>query len=47
MGRCSGSQGRLLDGLFHLLACLMDQVDLLRQRFLDHFAQIFEEMPAI
>jgi len=33
--------------LLHLLACLTEHVDLLRQRFLDHFPQIFEHMPAI
>jgi len=37
----------LLRGLFHLLACLTQHVDLLRQCFLDHFSQIFQEMPAI
>src|SRR5215471_16356484 len=41
------NQGRLLGVHFHLLACLTQHVDLLRQRFLDHFSQIFEYMPTI
>lgn len=41
------SQGRLLGVLFHPLACLTEHVDLLCQRFLDHFSQVFEHMPAI
>jgi len=32
---------------FTRLSCLTEHVDLLRQRFLDHFPQIFEHMPAI
>ena len=29
------------------LPCLTQHVDLVCQRFLDHFSQIFQEMPAI
>jgi hypothetical protein len=45
--RLRWSKGRLLGVLFHLLACLTEHLDLLRQRFLDHFSQIFEHMPTI
>jgi len=37
----------LLGVLFPLLTSLTEYVDVLRQRFLDHFPQIFEHMPAI
>jgi hypothetical protein len=47
LDRLRWSQGRLLEVLFHLLACLTEHLDLLRQRFLDHFSQIFEHMPTI
>jgi len=47
VGRLRWSQGHLLGVPLDLLACLTQHVDLVRQRFLDHFSQIFQEMPAV
>jgi hypothetical protein len=47
LGRLRWSQGRLLGVLFHLQACLTEHIDLVRQRFLDHFPQILEQVPAV
>lgn len=45
--RLSWSKGCLLSVLVQFRADLTEYIDVLRQRFLDHFPPIFEHMPAI
>jgi hypothetical protein len=47
LGRLRWSQGRLLGFFFTRFPCLTEHIDLVRQRFLDHFPQILEQVPAV